>query len=159
MRVAISLGFVRPPALALFLLPLSAAVSQAQTDTSFEGKTITRIDFDPPNQPLTAKELQSRLSVHPGLLLHIADVRATIQDLYRTGRYSDISVTVEPDGGGAALRIQTEFNYFISGVNVSGESEPPNKGQITAAAKLELGTLFTDDQMEQAGKKLGGDDG
>jgi len=154
MRAAISLGFVRPPALALFLLPLSAVVSHAQTDTSFEGKTITRIDFDPPSQPLTTKELQSRISVHPGLPLHIADVRTTIQDLYRTGRYSDISVAVEPDGGGAALRIQTEFNYFISGVNVSGESEPPNKGQITAAAKLELGALFTDDQMEQAQKNV-----
>ena len=81
-------------------------------------------------------------------------MRATIQDLYRTGRYSDISVAVEPDRGGVALRIQTEFNYFISGVNVSGESEPPNTGQITAAAKLELGALFADDELDRAQKNV-----
>ena len=147
---ALSLKFVRPPALALLLLPIGAGVSHAQGNTSFEGKTITRVDFVPPRQPFTAKELQSRVSLHPGEPLRIEDVRETIQNLYRSGRYSDITVDVEPDRGGAALRIQTEFNYFVSGVNISGESDPPNTGQITAAAKLELGAPFSDDQLAQA---------
>ncbi|HLH45093.1 MAG TPA: POTRA domain-containing protein [Bryobacteraceae bacterium] len=125
-------------------------MSQAQSAAGFEGKTITRIDFVPPIQPFTAQELQSRVLLHPGQPLRIEDVRDTMQNLYSTGRYSDLSVDVEPDRGGAALRIQTEFNYFVSGVNISGESDPPNTGQIAAAAKLELGAPFADDQLAQA---------
>lgn len=136
-----------------------AAVSQAQpaaTNSDFEGRVITRVEFQPPvtSQPLPAEELDRRISLHQGAPLHLADVRASIQDLYRTGRYSDISIDAENDAGGVALRIFTEFNFFISGVNISGESDPPGREQIQASTKLELGSLFVQDQMDVAEKNV-----
>ena len=46
------------------------------------------------------------------------------------------------DGAGVDLRISTELNYFISGVNIAGESEPPNRNQLITATKLDLGALL-----------------
>jgi outer membrane protein insertion porin family len=136
-----------------------AAVSQAQpaaTSGDFEGRVITRIEFEPPvaSQPLPAEELERRISVHQGAPLHLADVRASIQDLYQTGRYSDISIDAENEAGGVVLRILTEFNFFISGVNIAGESDPPGREQIQATTKLELGSLFVQDQMDRAEKNV-----
>jgi outer membrane protein insertion porin family len=128
-------------------------VSQAQqaaTSGDLEGRVITRVEFQPPiaSQPLPAEELDRRISLHQGTPLHLADVRASIQDLYRTGRYADISIDAESEPGGVALRIFTEFNFFISGVNIAGESDPPGREQIQASTKLELGSLFVQDQMD-----------
>jgi outer membrane protein assembly complex protein YaeT len=147
---------VRPLALYTLLLLFGPAVSRAQNGADFEGKQIVRIDFDPPltSQPLTAEGIARRMAVHIGSPLKAADVRSTIQNLYGSGRYSDISVDAEPAAGGVALRISTAFNYFISGVNVEGESEPPNKAQIVATTKLELGALFDEDQLDQAEKNV-----
>ena len=50
----------------------------------------------------------------------------------------------------SALRISTELNYFISGVNIAGESEPPNRNQLITASKLELGALFVESDLDQA---------
>jgi len=77
-------------------------------------------------------------------------VRDAIQKLYATGRYSDISFQADPDGSGVALHISTELTYFISGVNISGESEPPNRNQLITASKLELGGLFMEADLDQA---------
>ena len=54
------------------------------------------------------------------------------------------------DGTGAALRISTELNYFISGVNIAGEREPPNRSQLITASKLELGTVFAESDLDRA---------
>ncbi len=83
------------------------------------------------------------------------DVRAAIQELYSTGRFSDVSINVSPAdqsavGGSIALQISTELNYFISGVNIAGESEPPNRNQLISASKLELGALFLESDLDRA---------
>ena len=48
------------------------------------------------------------------------------------------------------LRISTELNYFISGVNIAGEREPPNRNQLISASKLELGALFVESDLDRA---------
>jgi outer membrane protein insertion porin family len=158
-RGALCLSFVRAQSPSWLFVWVVAAVSQAQpaaTSGDFEGRVITRVEFEPPveSQPLPAAELNRRISVHQGAPLHLADVRASIQDLYSTGRYSDISIDAENDAGGVALRIFTEFNFFISGVNIAGESDPPGKEQIQATTKLELGSLFVQDRMDMAEKNV-----
>ncbi len=147
---------MRAPVFSLAMLILCAGVLSAQSDTDFEGRNITRIDFQPalPNQPLPAEELDRRLGLHPGSPLHMAEVRSAIERLYVTGRYSDIAIDAEPDGEGVALRVETGFNYFISGVNIDGEAEPPNRDQLAAAAKLGLGSLYSDEQVTEAVKKM-----
>jgi outer membrane protein assembly complex protein YaeT len=154
---AISLESVHPLVIALFIVFLSATQSLAQSDSDFEGRLITRIEFSPPltGQPLPGPELERRMALRIGSPLHVTDVKNAIQELYLTGRYADISVDAEPDADGVALRVDTQFNYFISGVNLEGEAEPPNRDQLRGSAKLELGTLFLGDQtVDQAQKNM-----
>jgi outer membrane protein assembly complex protein YaeT len=136
---------------------LAAAAARAQDDAGFDGKIITRVDFVPSlaGQPLPNSELSRRIGLQIGSPLRAADVRNAIEQLYLTGRYADISVNAQADQNGVALRLDTEFNYFISGVNIDGESEPPNRDQLRAATKLELGRIFSgNDAIDQAQKNM-----
>ncbi len=60
----------------------------------------------------------------------------------------------EPEGAGVSLTITTELNYFVGRVTIDGAAEPPNREQIVAATKLELGGPFADSQMVQAVKNI-----
>src|SRR5579871_664176 len=128
---AISLGNVRP-LVPLILVFLSTIPSLAQDLTGdLEGQSVTRIDFDPADQPLPREELDRRmLPLKTGAPLRIGDVRAAIQALYDTGRFKDISVDAEREGAGVVLKISTELTYFVSRVTIDGTNEPPNREQI-----------------------------
>ena len=124
--------------------------------TNLEGRVISRIDFDPPNQPLPTDELERLLPLRAGSPLKMDDVRATLQKLYETGRYSDVSVDAEPAGDGVAVRISTELNYFVGGVTLEGAADPPNKAQLLTAAKLDLGAPFSGTDVGQAIENMQG---
>jgi outer membrane protein insertion porin family len=135
--------------------PVFGQVLGQDTPTAlWEGRPISRIEFDPSQQPLPLEELNDLLPLKQGSPLRMEDVRAAIQKLYSTGRFSDVSIDVSPidanQGAAVVLRISTELNYFISGVNIAGESEPPNRNQLITASKLELGTLFVESDLDQA---------
>ncbi len=139
------------PVLVVVLLA-SAGVAPAQTSgADLQGRTISRIDFDPAQQPYSGETLQKILPIHPGQKLDLDALHTTIQKLYETGRYSDVSIDGRPDvNSGVILTISTTNNYFVSGVSVEGADEPPTRGQLETATKLELGTPFVEDQLEQA---------
>ncbi len=116
----------------------------------YEGQTIGRIDFDPPDQPIPRDRLDHLLPFHPGSRLSLAEVHTAIQNLYQTGRFANISISAFKEGSTLVLNISTELSYFVGQVTLDGVQEPPNKGQLTTASKLELGKPFEDNDMEQA---------
>jgi outer membrane protein assembly complex protein YaeT len=123
------------------------------TASSFEGKNIVRIDF-PTDQPLDAKELQDILESQ-GIRLHHPlsqdAVRAAIQRLFRTGRFSDIRVNAEPAPNGVVLQFLTKNAWFVGDVSVTGKTpEPPNAGQLSNASRLDLGTPFDPAMLKPA---------
>ncbi|MDQ6676883.1 MAG: BamA/TamA family outer membrane protein [Acidobacteriota bacterium] len=120
---------------------LTCGLSFAQ---QFEGKPIFVISFDPPVQPLDPAELYAILPLKKNKPLHIADVRASIERLYATGRYQDIEVDALPaPGDQVAIQFRTKNSWFIGHVSVSGDvSDPPNPGQLVNASRLFLGTPF-----------------
>jgi len=128
--------------------PRPRAVADGRTD--LEGRTISRIEFAPPNQPLPTDELERLLPLHAGSPLKMDEVRAALQKLYETGRFSDVSVDAEPAGEAVALRISTELNYFVGSVTLEGAADPPNKAQLLTAAKLDLGAPFSGPDVGQA---------
>jgi outer membrane protein insertion porin family len=142
---------VRPLVL-LRVLFLFAAAASAQdfAASDYEGRTIGRIEFDPPNQPLSRPELERLLPFQTGSMLKLAEVRAGIQKLYQTGRFSDVSIEAQLEGDAVTLLISTQLNYFVSQVIVDGAADPPNRGQLTTAAKLELGSEFAEAALEQS---------
>jgi outer membrane protein insertion porin family len=150
-NTAISLWYVRSVALSLVLILVCAIAASAQSPTdSLEGRTIVNIVPVPEEQPLLQAEFDRRLGLRIGTPLSLADVRQAINALYLTGRYHDIAVEAEPSGEGVELRIVTEFNYFVSAINIHGEAEPPSREQLRTATKLELGGPFTESLMEPA---------
>ena len=140
----------------LILVCAVAAWAQAPPDSGadLEGRTIVSIVAVPAAQPLLQTEFDQRLGLRIGTPLSLAQVRAAIDSLYATGRYHDIAVDAEPSGAGVELRIVTEFNYFVSGVDIGGAADPPSKEQLRTATKLELGGLFTEDLLEPAAVNL-----
>ncbi len=162
-RRALSLWGVRSPVLLLLSLVTAVVTAPAQELASppptelapamdFEGRIIGRIEFDPPDQPLPRAELEKLLPFHAGSTLHLADIRTAIQTLYLEPAASPISWSTGRRSKMARwfLQIATQLTYFVSGVTFLGVPEPPNKGQLTTATKLELGAPFVENSLQQA---------
>jgi len=139
-----------------FVFLLVASLGRAQQaspeapGSSQEGRTVSRVDFLPSDQPLPRDELDRLLPIRPGSPLRMADVREAIQKLYSTGRFTDISVDATPDATGTVVVFSTTPTYFVSRVSIQGESEPPNRNQLASATQLDLGLPFREDAAEAA---------
>jgi len=120
-------------------------------ERKYEGRPIAAVRFTPPEQPLPAAELEGLLSVKPGQPLRQADLHASIERMFATGRYSDIQVDAEAADDGVRLIFLTKNRWFIGDVSVSGRlSSPPTAAQIENATQLDLGTPYTEDKVNQA---------
>jgi len=131
-------------------LLLGAVAASGQNTQILEGRTIQRIDFDPATQPLPRDELDRLLTLRVGNLLHQTDVHQSLQKLFDTGRFADVSIDAEPIGDGVVLRVFTQLNYFVGGVTFDGVADPPNRNQLLTATKLELGAPFNESQLKQS---------
>ena len=80
----------------------------------------------PTEQPLEPSELHDILPLQKDQPLRMADVRASIERLFATGRYADIQVDAEPysDGtrDGVIVRFLTKNSWFIGAVTLPGAS-------------------------------------
>jgi outer membrane protein insertion porin family len=147
------LGNVRLRVLLAVVAGLAPAFGQDAAlapGTVWEGRVISRIDWTPAEQPLPQDELDRLLPLHKGSVLSMEEVRAAIQNLYLTGRYSDVVIDADSDGTGVALRVSTEFTFFVGRVEVQGESEPPNRNQLITATRLELGAPLVEADLNRS---------
>jgi len=135
----------------LVLCPLFwLAIAAAQT-AQYEGRTVTSIRFDPPDQPLDAAELHHLLPLQINQPLHMTDVRASIARLFATGRYADIRVDAQPSGSGVALVFATRVAWFIGTVDAAGRvASPPDASQLEGVANLSLGEPYTEARLATA---------
>lgn len=120
----------------------------------YEGKLISSITFDPKSQPLTASELASILTLRRNQPLRLTDVRETIDRLFATGRYSEISIDAEGQNGQVALVVRTKGNWFVGHVRVEGAPQSPGRGQLVNAAGLRLGGPFQEEDLADAESNL-----
>ena len=138
---------------ALLLSYAFPALAQDSPASALEGKLIFRIDF-PQDQPLDSRELHEILESEDVRLHHALfqeAVRASIQRLFRTGRFTDIKVNVEPAAGGVIVQYLTKNAWFVGDVSVQGKiPEPPNAGQIANASRIDLGTPFDPAMLKPA---------
>ena len=149
------MDLVRPlPARALYLLIFVASTLPHQAvgqESKYTGRRIATIQFVPKEQPLEAAEIKAILPLKIGETLSMSKVAAAIERLFATGRYEDIQVDAEPYGEDVIIRFVTRASHFIGHISAVGNiSDPPNLGQIANASRLDLGTEFTDEKLEQA---------
>jgi outer membrane protein assembly complex protein YaeT len=136
---------------ALFLIAaLQPGTLTAQT-SQYEGKTVVNIVFDPHVQPLEPAEIAEMLPLKTGQPLRASVVRAAIERLFATGRYTDIQVDAEPYNNGVIVKFITKNSWFIGAVTVTGKiSSPPNPGQLANATRLDLGQPYHEAMMTAA---------
>lgn len=152
----------RTAALLFVSAALAIAVGTAQSDDStllqtalrYEGQRIAAIQFEPADQPLTNAELELAVDLKTGSEFHEHDLRRAIQNLFATGRFSDLAVDASESGGGVALRFVTKRAYFVGRVVISGVKEPPNSGQLESATKLKLGLPYVEGDKTEAIESL-----
>jgi outer membrane protein insertion porin family len=134
--------------LAAARIPLHASSDQ------YEGKTIANIQFEPEKQPLTNDQILALIPLRPGQPLRSADVRDAIQRLYATGEYADIAVDATPESQGVSLKLITKPTFFIGHVTVKGVPDPPTQGQLVVATQLQLGTEYSEADLQRAVDRL-----
>jgi outer membrane protein assembly complex protein YaeT len=138
--------------LCVIVLLAAASGRLLAQDQKYEGMQVVNIRFDPAAQPLEGAELFEILPLKRGEPLHMSVVRASIERLFASGRYADIQVDVEPyTGGGVIVKFITTASWFIGDVSVGGKrSDPPNRGQLANASRLDLGQPYSDNALETA---------
>ena len=135
----------------LFLLVVGVQAAGLAPASDYEGKPIEQVQFLPESQPITHADRDRLVALRVGQPLHLADVRSTIKQLYRTGEYSNVAIETAEDGQGVSLVIRTTEQHFVGAVEVHGkESIPPSQGQLAGASRLELGNPFSDEDLQNA---------
>jgi outer membrane protein assembly complex protein YaeT len=117
----------------------------------YEGQPVVDIRFEPAQQPLEGAELFEMLPLKRGQPLRMSEVRASVERLFATGRYNDIQVDAEPSDAGVIVKFITTNSWFIGDVSVSGKVEdPPNRGQLVNATRLDLGQPYVENELDTA---------
>jgi len=135
--------------LSLRAAPESAQLQAAGPNPQYEGKTIASVEL-PGVAEQDRDHLLQLIPQKAGTSLERERVRESIRALYATGRFADIQAEVAPSGDGVVLTFVTSANFFVGAVNVEGAPSRPTANQITNAAKLQLGELFTHDKLNRA---------
>lgn len=134
--------------LAVCILLRAGFVWGQEPVSAFEGKQVVSIVFEPAAQPIEIAVIRELLPVKRAGIYRRSDIRASIDRLNATGRYSDIQVHAEPSGEGVALRFVTAGAWFVGRVVVETEiGDPPSAAQMVSAVGLDLGAPFDELQV------------
>jgi outer membrane protein assembly complex protein YaeT len=126
-----------------------AGVCSGQT-VQYIGRPIRSVQYSNPGA-LHPADLERVQVLKPGNPLRAEDAAEAIDRLFATGRYEDIAIEAEPLGDGVAIRFVTEPARFISGYTIAGGlSQPPNRGEISSAAQIQLGAQFRQQDVDSA---------
>ncbi len=77
-------------------------------------------------------------------------IERSIENLFSTGVFADISAVERPVAGGIELRFETRPNYFLGGVRVKGAPDPPSNTELMDVSGLQLGELYDRARQQQA---------
>lgn len=136
----------------LILVGLFVLVAASGRGSDLFGVPIAEIRFEPTLAGIAPAGGAGALGV--GQPLEKEALRASIQALFRTGRYADVRVDAARVPGGIRLTYLTKPAWFIGGVRVVGVPRPPSEGQLVNATRLRLGERFTDEKLGLAARSL-----
>jgi outer membrane protein insertion porin family len=140
-----------PHKVVLHLLTFGLLAGNANAQSAaLIGRRIVDIQYSPA-QILTPEDLNEAQPLKKGEILRDQDVGDAIDRLFATGRFEDIVAEAEPSGEGVIVRFITTQAYFIGGMSVEGKiSAPPNRGEMASTARLTLGSVFRQEDVDRA---------
>ena len=118
-----------------------------------EGIPVLAVRHEPANSavpPIEPAVLERIVALQPGEPYNSGKIRESIERLFATGRFSDIRVDAGREPEGIVLTFQTRGRYFIGAVSVRGVEAPPSESQLRAAARLRLGSPYSDGDLPAA---------
>jgi len=116
---------------------------QFGTIAPYLGLAIDEIDF-PGLPPEAVPSMQAATGLKIGEPLTRENLRAAMQALFATGRFSDIQAEVErAETAGVRVRFATAANFFVGIVTIQGVSANPSANKLASATRLQLGELYT----------------
>lgn len=122
----------------------------------YEGKVVRDIKF----HGIAGTNLDMLLGlilVKTGEPLDREALRESIRVLYSSGRFSSLHVEASPaQPDGITLTFVATENYFNGNISVDGLNRrtPPRPNQLVNASKLDLGELFSDDNVKRAMERM-----
>jgi outer membrane protein insertion porin family len=130
--------------------PAAQEASANQAGSAFAryaGFRIANIGFKNA-QRVAQSDLLKSLAVQPGQILDRDRVRASIQQLFATGRFRTLSAEVTPHSDRSLdLDFVIDEKLFIGSIVVYGAPRPPTADQLVNGSKLQLGQEFDEDQI------------
>ena len=137
--------------LLVFIFGATAGFGQ---NVTLNGRRITQIQLIPADI-LHQDDMGEALPMKAGSVFRQEEVGEAIDRLFATGRFEDIIAEAEPSGEGVILRFVTTPARFVGGVSVEGKtSVPPGRGEIASTARLQLGQLFQEEDVERAAQRI-----
>jgi outer membrane protein assembly complex protein YaeT len=124
-------------------LPFAAAYSQYQ---GLPIRDLRIANLSPEDE----KRLLELLPIKLGQPYRADQIRQSIERLYVTLRFAELQVDAERVGDGVRLTFLNKENFFIGGVSVEGVPAPPRDRQLEGAARMDLGTVWTQEKEDRA---------
>ena len=120
----------------------------------YEGQHVAAVQFEPPEQPLTDAELARALLLKTGSIFHERDLRQAIQNLFATGRFSDLAVDARETGDGVAIKFITKRAYFSGASSFRELRTRLIVDSLQAPRKLKIGSSYVDGDKAEAVNSL-----
>lgn len=132
-----------------------AAANQAGSAFSrYAGSRIDSVTFRNA-QRIDQHDLLKTLSVQVGQVLDRNKIRASIEQLFATGRFRTISAEVTPHANQSLdLEFVVDEKLFIGSIVVYGAPRPPTANQLVNGSKLQLGQEFDEDAVASAIERM-----
>src|SRR3954465_9129850 len=94
------------------------------------------------------------LALQAGQPFSMEAERESLRQLFRTGRYNDLTARITPVDGGVRLDFLAIPTYYINKVIVNGLPAPPSNSAVLSALRLNLGESFRETEMPAALERL-----
>jgi outer membrane protein insertion porin family len=100
------------------------------------------------------EENPSQLTIQPGQPFSIDAESASLRELFRSGRFSNLRAELTDVPGGVRLDFVVGQNLYINRLQIVGLREPPGESLAISALRLNLGEVFQDTAMKEALDRL-----
>ncbi|OFV98327.1 MAG: outer membrane protein assembly factor BamA [Acidobacteria bacterium RIFCSPLOWO2_02_FULL_61_28] len=139
--------------LGLGLRPLPAQEASQQLGQELENTPVLAIRHQPEVPQEAALEpaaLERIVPLQTGQPYSSRKIRESIERLFATGRFADIQVDARREPGGVVVSFLTKGRYFVGAVRVRGVPAPPSEALLRATTRLQLGQVFSDEDLPAA---------
>jgi outer membrane protein assembly factor BamA len=120
---------------------------------AWNGRKVIALRFE----GVTAQELAplpAQLALRPGAPFQASALRTSLRQLFASGLYAQITALGIPEGDAVVILFRGEPQKFLHRVYVEGIKQDLFAAQLQRGTRLEIGTKFTRQSLQQATKSL-----